>query len=167
MHSSGDWLAPWAGIIDVLKTAGTPLSRSSPNTRSTTQPGQHGRYKVRSPFMQDKHCDDILEATKSFSSIGRFSSGPVHSSRPAVSPWAHPPPVTAHARPRHWPHRHCRVRFPHGRVRTNTDPWYLASSTIFEIYDTNWKSAEEDPDAVSRLIQGDIDAKFCSRVPCR
>ena len=29
-----------------------------------------------------------------------------------------------------------------------------------KIYDTNWKSAEEDPDTVSRLIQEDIDAKF-------
>ena len=28
------------------------------------------------------------------------------------------------------------------------------------IYDTNWKSAEEDPDTVFRLIQEDIDANF-------
>ena len=30
----------------------------------------------------------------------------------------------------------------------------------FEIYDTNWKSAEEDPDTVTRLLEEDIDAKF-------
>ena len=30
----------------------------------------------------------------------------------------------------------------------------------FEIYDTNWKSAEEDRDTVTRLLQEDIDAKF-------
>ena len=29
-----------------LKTSGTPLSRSSPSTGSTTQPRQHGRYKA-------------------------------------------------------------------------------------------------------------------------
>ena len=29
----------------------------------------------------------------------------------------------------------------------------------FKIFDTNWKSAEEDPDTVSRLTHGDIDAK--------
>ena len=29
-----------------------------------------------------------------------------------------------------------------------------------KIFDTNWKSAEEDLDTVSRLIQEDIDAKF-------
>ena len=30
----------------------------------------------------------------------------------------------------------------------------------FEIYHTNWKSAEEDPDTVTRLLEEDIDAKF-------
>ena len=30
----------------------------------------------------------------------------------------------------------------------------------FKIFDTNWMSAEEDPDTVSRLIEEDIDAKF-------
>ena len=30
----------------------------------------------------------------------------------------------------------------------------------FKIYDTNWKSAEEGPDTVTRLLQQDIDAKF-------
>ena len=32
----------------------------------------------------------------------------------------------------------------------------------FEVYDTNRKSAEEDPDTVSRLIQEDVDANFRS-----
>ena len=35
----------------------------------------------------------------------------------------------------------------------------------FEVYDTNRKSAEEDPDTVSRLIQEDVDANFRSGVP--
>ena len=30
----------------------------------------------------------------------------------------------------------------------------------FEVCDTSWKSAEEDPDTVTRLLQEDIDAKF-------
>ena len=46
VHIFGDWLALRAGISDIFLTSGTPLSRSFPNMGSTTQPGEHGRYKV-------------------------------------------------------------------------------------------------------------------------
>ena len=56
---------------------------------------------------------------------------------------------------------------PHGCVRTNTVLVFGAANRpearedlLFTIYDTNWKSAEEYLDTVSRLIQEDIDAKF-------
>ena len=131
MRSFGDWLAPRAGISDITKDLRHAI------IEIVSKHGLHhvarGAWAVqsRSPFMQDKHNDKILEATKSFVQVAAPHPGPVHSSRPAVSLWAHPTPVAAHARPRHWPHRHGRVRFPHGRFRTNTV-----------------------------LIQEDIDAKF-------
>ena len=118
VRSFGDWLAPRAGISDIffdLRHAIIEIVSKRGLHHAATRAWGIQRYPGSA---------EILSAS------GRSPSRPVHSSRPTLSRWAHPPPVAAHARPRHWPHRHCRVRFPHGRLRTNTALWYLASTTI-------------------------------------
>ena len=146
------------------KTSGTPLSTSSPNTVS--KHGLHNAAKAawaarsRSPFMQDKHDDYILAATKSF-----LQSAGLH------------PNLSFH------PNQPFRLGLLRNLLQLTQDSDMglidiaesgfhtcvfepIRSSGIWrrqqtlKIYDTNWKSAEEDPDIVSRLFLEDIEANF-------
>ena len=123
--------------------------------------------RSRSPFMQDKHNDDILGATKSFlRSAGPHPNLSAHSNQPFrlgllrnLLQLMQNPDIglidiaesgfhTAVFEP---------IRFSGIWLRQQTE---AREDLPLKIYDTNWKSAEEDPDTVSRLIQEDIDANF-------
>ena len=104
------------------KTSGTPLSRSSPNTGSTTQPGQHGRYEAAhlscrtSTLTTSWQRQSLFCSHQDYSQTCRFTR---------TSPFAWGFSATCCS----WPHRHCRDRFPHRGGRTNTMLWYLAPPT--------------------------------------
>ena len=55
VHSSGDWIAPQTGTTTFQRPASATCA-----------------VRSRSPLMQDKHNDDILEATKCFLQSARF-----------------------------------------------------------------------------------------------
>ena len=167
VHSSGDWLAPQTGISDIFNDFRHAI------VEIVSKHGLHNAARAawavrsRSLFTQDKHSDDILVATSSFpQSAGFHPNLSVHPNQPF----------------RLWLIRHLLqlMQDPDiGHIDTAESGFHTG---VFEpiwfsgiwrrqqiearedgplkIYDTNWKSAEEDPDTVSRLIQEDIDAKF-------
>ena len=116
--------------------------------------------------MQDKHNEEILEATKSFLQAAGFnpdlSISPDQPFRLGLirhlSQLMHDPDTGL-------------IDIAESRLHTGVfEPmqfsgiWRRQQSDAredlnFEIYDTNWKSVEEDPDTVTRLLQEDIDAK--------
>ena len=147
------------------------LRRCAQLRRLACPTGRHQRH-FQSP--QARHCRDRLNSTcktstpplgtdEVFSAVIRITSRSVNSRQPALSLGASPLPVAAHARPRHFAGSgfHTGVieptRFSGIWRRQQTD---TREDPEFGIHDTNWKSAEDDPDTVSRLIQDDIDANF-------
>ena len=117
--------------------------------------GAAGAARRRSSFLQDKHSEDILAGI--FSKVSRITARLVRYAKPALSLRAPLQLAAVHAGPRHWSLRQSRIRIPQGWPHQQTD---THEHRTFKIFDTNWMSAEEDPDTVSRLIEEDIDAKF-------
>ena len=118
-----------------------------------------------SPFMTDKHNDDILAATKSLlQSAGLHPNLSVHPNEPfrlglfsnrlqpdiGLIDMAESGFHTGVFDP---------ILFSGIWCRQQTE---AREDLPLKIYDTNWKSAEEDPDTVSQLIQEDIDGQFRS-----
>ena len=161
VHSSGDRLAPRT----CSKTSGTPQSRSFQNTGSTTQSGQ-GWHEAAQLSCRKNHNDDILAATKSLLQQQDYSPNlSVHPNSPFqlgllrnLLQLMQVPDIGLIDS--------SRVRIPHGCSNQygsgiwRRQPTEAREDLLLTIHDTNWKSAEEDPNTVSRLIQEDIDAKF-------
>ena len=80
VHSSGDWLAPRAGTSDIFKDLRHAIV-SKHGLHNTAMAAWAARR--RSPFMQDKHDDYILAATKPFlQSAGLHPNLCVHPNQP-------------------------------------------------------------------------------------
>ena len=154
----GWWERSTAPATDLLRaqepTSGKPQSKSFANTGSATWPWRHGRHEAA-------HLS--CKTSKDYSQISQFTP---------TSPFV-------------W-------SFSANLLQVMQDPdmglidtaesgfhtdvfepiqfsgiWHRQTAEAkedlpFEVYDTNRKSAEEDPDTVSRLIQEDVDANFRS-----
>ena len=107
VHSSGDWLAPRAGTSNVFKDFRHAI------VEIVSKHGLHNAARAawaarsRSPFMRDKHTDDLLAGDKIFSAVSRITPRSVrsHQNQPFLLGLLRNL-FAAHAGPRHGPHRH-------------------------------------------------------------
>ena len=150
--------APASGLPRAQEpTSGKQQSKSFLNTGSATWPWRQGRHEAA-------HLS--CKTTKDYSQISQFTP-----TSPFV--WGFSATCCRSCRTQTWASS---TQPSQGSTRMCFEPiqfsgiWHRQTAEAkedlhFEVYDTNRKSAEEDPDTVSRLIQEDVDANFRSGVP--
>ena len=158
MHSSGDWLAPQTGISDMFKD----LRHAIVKIVSKYRPHKAARLSCRTSTMtiswrrrnvfcsqQDSTQICPFIPTRSFAcKLIRNLLQLMHDPDIGLIGIAESGFHTGASKP---------ILFSGIWRRHQTE---AREDLPLKIHDTNWKSAEKDPDTVSRVIQEHIDAKF-------